>query len=588
MDSRHDALLDPVPAPPAFRFTHLFRMAPSGPRWAQALRATISLCLPILIGELTGQPQAGMMATLGAFVSLYASDRPYRLRARLLAIIAAAFALAVSVGVWSQAYPALIVPVIVIVAMLATFLFNALHVGPPGAYMLVLACAAGTDIPIEPAHAGDVGWLVLGGGAISWLVHMAGALVSPLGPERSAVAAAAQAIARFAQTAHSGHRMAARHAAAHALHETWAALASLPTGAGARHPEVARLRASARRLHLLFIEGVEAMTSGLANPERLAGEARRIGAVHTKGRPESMPDDPVDVPLGRLSAWELLREHLSLRSPVAWAALRVGCAALIAGLIARAFGLERGYWAMAAAVLMLHQGWGWARTLQRGTERLVGTLLGLCLTYATLALHPHGLALVAIMAVLQFTIEMLITRNYTWAVVFITAIALLIGTGGLPVTDPVALLEARVVDTLAGCGVGLLVFLATAPRRIDALLGHELERTRAQMRETLAQLGQGHAGTAPARRARRDLQYRIFALATAFDAAQGSLAPARRQAHRLWPRVASTQHLAYQILAAAWSLEEAAGDERQPLLDEIAALRRDLDAKLTDEARRIR
>ena len=87
-----------------------------------------------------------MIASLGAFTSLYGGDRPYQNRATLLAIVALSFALVVCLGVCTQ--PSLLgsIAASVLVAMNATFLCNALNVGPPGAYMFALACAVGTAL----------------------------------------------------------------------------------------------------------------------------------------------------------------------------------------------------------------------------------------------------------------------------------------------------------------------------------------------------------------------------------------------------------------------------------------------------------
>ena len=138
---------------------------------------------------------------------------------------------------------------------------------------------------------------------------------------------------------------------------------------------------------------------------------------------------------------------------------RAGIAVCLAGFVASALGVDHAYWAMSAAVLMLHQGFDWIRTLQRGLERLLGTLIGLVLAGAVLVLQPRGLWLVGIIALLQFTIEMFVVRNYALAVVFITPLALTVASGGRPVGEVGGLLLARGVDTLIGCVVALAVYL---------------------------------------------------------------------------------------------------------------------------------
>ncbi|MDE1995962.1 MAG: hypothetical protein KGI75_25915, partial [Rhizobiaceae bacterium] len=112
-----------------------------------ALRAALSTGLAIGFGLAVGDVSAGLLATMGAFTALYASDRPYFNRAIILTGIAISLTLVVSLGLWSQHFPWLAVPLVVAIAMVATFTCNALRIGPPGAYIFALACAAGTAIP---------------------------------------------------------------------------------------------------------------------------------------------------------------------------------------------------------------------------------------------------------------------------------------------------------------------------------------------------------------------------------------------------------------------------------------------------------
>ena len=169
---------------------------------------------------------------------------------------------------------------------------------------------------------------------------------------------------------------------------------------------------------------------------------------------------------------------------------------------------------MAAAVLVLHQGLDWTRTLQRGVERMAGTLVGLCLAGTILALHPAGLTLVAAMMILQFTIEMAVTRNYALAVVFITAIALVISSGGHQNPDTAQLLWARGLDTVIGCLIALGVHVLTAPRGQAVSIRREIVHTLTTIQTALDCIATSSVTTKPARRARRDLQHSIFSLVT--------------------------------------------------------------------------
>jgi len=513
--------------------------------------------VPVLVGWAAGDVAAGLMATIGAFTALYGGDRPYLNRAIHLAAIAVSFALAVMLGVWAAGTPPLVVPVVVLIAMAATFLCNALRVGPPGAYMFALACAAGTGMPIGHFSIAHVGLLVLAGGSFAWLAHMSTALVWPRGPERTAIAAAAQAVARFVATVGTPGEDGARHAAALAMHHAWATLVTRQPARPRPNGSLSRLRSLNRELHLLFASVMNASISGGAPPAAAAEKARAIAAQAMDTTSQAERTEPAHIPLGHHRVSELLREGLRPWSPALLAAARVGVATAIAGTIGATLGLERAYWTMAAAVLILHQGLDWARSLQRGVERMSGTIVGLALAGAIMAGHPGGLWLAVTLMLLQFVIEMTVIRNYALAVVFITAAALTIATGGHPTPHVEHVLWVRGVDTVIGCVTGLAILALTTPRAVALRIPQELANTLAALKRVLDHAAAGDVTAPEARQARRDLQHRTIVLLDAYDSSAGAKPWQRDAAVRSWPAVMAAQRLAYRVLSTCWSLEEA-------------------------------
>src|SRR5690606_1758674 len=110
--------------------------------------------------------------------------------------------------------------------------------------------------------------------------------------------------------------------------------------------------------------------------------------------------EAAEAPLGHPDARALLRESLRWPSMSMLVVVRVGIAAIAAGAIGALLDLERAYWAVAAAVLMLHQGREWLGLVQRSIERVAGTWIGLLLAGALLWQMPQGLWLVALIVVL--------------------------------------------------------------------------------------------------------------------------------------------------------------------------------------------
>jgi uncharacterized membrane protein YccC len=257
----------------------------------------------------------------------------------------------------------------------------------------------------------------------------------------------------------------------------------------------------------------------------------------------------------------LIRQAMRPRSGQLLVVVRVGIAALISGGVASLLGLERGYWAMAAAVLVLHQGFDRRRTLRRGIERSVGTWLGLLLAGVLLAMNLQGLWLAGVLALLQFTIEMLVIPIYAVAAVFITPTALLIAAGGQPVGDVMDLLLARGIDTLIGAVVAIGVYLATARSRDVVELSEAVAQTLESAARVAPHLASAEVTTPEALAARRDLQLRAFELQQAYQAVAAGSRRLRAAAEGLWPAIAATANFAYRTLAMCWAAEHQASDQ---------------------------
>jgi len=514
---------------------------------------------PILTGWMAGDTSAGLMASIGGFTALYGSERPYFSRALQLAVIALAFTLSVGIGIWVAPVGWAVVVAVAALAMIATWLSNALQIGPPGAYMFTLACAAGTAMPA--AHLGPIGAasLVLGGGAFAWAVHMAGALISYRGPERSAVTSAGRAVIGYINSIGTVEESPARFRAAFALHRAWTTLVNhQPSQVPADGP-VARLRALNRELHLRFAEAMGDASRHQAPRPELTEDLRKL--IRQVRDPQSLPALCGNaIPLGHPSAGAAVLEALQPGSNPMRVIVRVGVAAVLAGALAAIFHIERAYWAVAAAVLMLHQGFDWLRTLQRSIERLLGTWIGLLLAGAIILVHPQGVWLALIVMALQFTIEMLVVRNYALAAVFITGAALTIAAGGHRVEDVGSYLWARGVDTLMGCVLALIVFRLLPPRSTTRQISERLAHVLRAVAETSGHLAHGEVITPEARKCRRELQLASFALNHAYE---DSLAASRAQrfaAEELWPAIGAAERLAYRTLSTCWALERLGGD----------------------------
>ncbi|MET0702795.1 MAG: FUSC family protein [Mycobacterium sp.] len=543
------------PRPPTNPVRAVFTMGPAQRRWPFGVKAGFSTAAMVTAGWTAGNVAAGLIGSIGTFTSRYGNSRPYLNRGIQLAVVALSLALAISLGVWAAPVPWAGVLVVSLVAVAAVWLCNALAVGPPGGYLFVVACAAGIGISASQLGPLRVGLLVLAGGALAWLVQMVGALVDFRGPERSAVAGTGEAVAAYIEATGTPAAGAARHRAAASLHETWSVLVNFQPVTPPPASDLNRLRAANHALHVLFADAMTAAADGEPQAPDAAAQARRLGTMDLP--PETVATRDIDrIPLGRPPLTQLLRQAVTPGSQTRHVMLRVAIAVPLAGAVAASLGVGRAYWAMAAAVLVLHQGFDWTRTLQRGAERLLGTWIGLGLAAVIILIHPQGLWLALVLALLQFTVEMLVVRNYTLATIFITAAALTISTGSRQV-DVGPLLISRGVDTAIGCAVGILVYLAVVRRQETTRLTDAIADTLDAIAVTSANLARGDAASLPARTARRDLQRAATAVVDAYDAATGGSGTRRKAAEPMWPLVEATEHLAYRVIAACWAMDRA-------------------------------
>lgn len=532
----------------------MVRLRPSRQRWPLAARVAASTAVPVLFGWAFGSIDAGLVATLGIFTADYGTDRPYAKRGVQSAVIAVALAATVTVGMWASAVAWIAVLAVSAVAVVAVWICSALATGPPGAYMFVLVCAAGIGVSAAHLPPWQVGLLVLAGGAVAWVGGMAGALTDRRGPEKEALAAAGDAVASYLKVAGTPEAVGPRRRAAESLARSWIALIDYQPARDRSAAQLVALREANHSLHVIFADGMAAVRRGEAIPDDAADSARAIGtltanpAIVANRDPRRPPLPPVAIPV-RLSG--AIRRGSHDRRVMA----RVAVATPVTGAVTAALGVGHAYWAMAAAVLVLHQGSHLAATLQRGTERVVGTLVGLCFSALVLAAHPQGLWIVAIVVGLQFGIQMYIIGNYAVATVFITAIALTISTGTRRV-DVGTLLVDRGLDTVIGCGVGTAVFLLMARRQearrlteaIAGVIEHTIRATEFIVSDDVSSL--------PARDARRTLQDSIFDLDKAQEAARHGSRRDQSAAIRLGSVIVAAEELGFATVAACWKAEQ--------------------------------
>jgi len=355
---------------------HLVRVNPSAGAHRVAIRAGMSVAMPLLVLWLTGRLAWSPYAAFGSFASLYGRDLGHQARLRMQLQAGAALTLAVTIGTVVGCSPGrrwLAVIVVACCAAAGSLAGDAVRLRwhPVGPLFIVFGSAALATRPMSP---GDI-------------------------PVAFAVAAAA-------------------------------ALLAAAIGTAGR-----------------FRPGIRQATARQASaPQATAPHATAQGKT---ARP--VPAEPASAePASAQPRWQ-------------WCpAARYAVAVLLAGAAATAAGIGHPYWSMVAAVAAVTGADTTAR-ITRAVQRVAGTLAGVLAAAAILAPHLPVPVLIVVIAALQAATELCVGRNYALAVIFLTPLALAMGTLAQPV-GTWTLLHDRAIETVLGAVIGAAVTLAAQVR----------------------------------------------------------------------------------------------------------------------------
>jgi len=138
----------------------------------------------------------------------------------------------------------------------------------------------------------------------------------------------------------------------------------------------------------------------------------------------------------------------------------VAGAVLVAGAIPTATGVGHPYWAMVAAVAALGAADATGHLVRAG-HRVLGTLFGVLLAGALLAVSTDARVLIAAAILLQLGAELFVMRNYGLTMVFVTPLALIMTQLAHP-QPALPLLRDRALETLLGAAVAIALSVALA------------------------------------------------------------------------------------------------------------------------------
>ena len=441
--------------------------------------------------------------------------------------------------------------------------------------------------------------LFLAGVVWAVLLWLPGWILSPHAAEQRSIADVYDALAAELRAAGTGEFAAARLAVTTALNVAYDQLLALRSASSGRDRQMMRLVALLTQSHLVAEAIAAVALEGRQPPPQVVSAAKRLADAIRSGTPppaarawhgspgaEALTGALAGV--ARLLTTEKIpAEQQRLTRPsrterlmaaidqirggrLVWlSAIRLMACIGVAALLSEALPLERSYWVILTVAIVLKPDLGsvFARAVQRGIGTIVGAVLGAVI----LAAVPYGNLLLIPVAVLAALIPYGRNRNYGLMATFLTPLVVLLID--LPSGAGWPLAAARLLDTLLGCGIVLLVGYAPWPMSWYAHLPGQFASTVAAVSEYLEQALV--ARSADRRRLRRRAYRALSDLRAEFQRTLSEPRAASRRATIWWPAVVGLEQVMDAATAAAVAADHGAPLPPAVCVQELsAALRR--------------
>ncbi|MFF3214831.1 FUSC family protein [Streptomyces sp. NPDC002886] len=468
---------------------------------ALVARGAVGMLVPLAIGQAAGRPDLGAAAALGAYgAAVDDSSAPWRTRALTLLLPQLGGAIGLALGrltdgqAWAQ------VLLVALVALVSGLMSTVGRISDMTALVLLLATAMGLGMPSAPPW-WQVPLLFLVGGIPLMLLSLSDALRHPGRAERRSVARAMRSVADLLEATEANwterrHRVTEAMDAAYDTVVVRRLFPPRPGSTTARlagrldslveviaaapamdcppaYPEAVRRVADA-------VEAAGGAADGGAAPISLPATPRQptVRALHAAVAGLSEPDQepPADrtpllptrpTPLRRLAGTLAAR----IGDPVARRyALRLTACLATAQVVASFSGLPRSGWLVLTVALVVRPGLGTVPA--RLVTRALGTIAGVLIGLAVIALCPAGWWRIAATVVLTGLLQAYARRNYALQTLFLTPVMLLLADplGQAGATVP----QARLLDTVIGCAIAFVVGYVFWPEDVRATVDHRL------------------------------------------------------------------------------------------------------------------
>jgi uncharacterized membrane protein YccC len=574
------------------------RPKPAPVPWPQMVRAALAICVPLSVALAFGERTLGVLPAMGGLLGTLAdAGGPYLSRVKRVAI-AAVFggAAGLAIGSVVHGHGWLAVVALVAVAGVSGVLSAFGDIGSVTGLQLLVYTSLGTG-PIgalRPAWHTAVGFLL----GVVWalILILPGWLRSPYAREQGDVAAVYDALAELLGSVGTDRFTARRQALTSALNTAYDEVLTARSTATGLNTNRIRLGAVLNVSHLLAEAAVMVGATGTRPPPLVIDVVSRLADAIRNGAPPPMIPPPWDQSPAALTLRDAMADAARALS-VDWRpaeagepgdrssragpwrraqaltgrltdqfaggrlirlfTLRLMACMGVAGVVSEVLPLQRSYWVPLTVAIVLKPDYGsvFARALQRGIGTVVGAVAG-----AVLLVLVHGAWLLIPFAVLAALLPFGRSRNYGLLATFLTPLVVVL----IDLLNPVGwrLAEDRLIDTLIGCAIVLVVGFAPWPMSWYAHLPRQYAQTALDVCAYLEEALLGFSAdedAPPAQSRMRRSTYRALAdLRTEFQRTMSEPPSISRRAAAWWPAVIALERVMDAGTAAALAIRRGA------------------------------
>ena len=597
------------------------RPKPAPVPWPEMVRTALAICVPLSAAFAVGKGTEGVLPAIGGLLGAMSdTGGTYLTRAKRVAaagVLGGAVGLAVGSVIHGHGWTAVLA--LVVVAGASGVLSSIGDLGSViGLQLLVYASLGLSPIgALRPVWHTAAGFLV----GVVWalILIVPGWLVNPHGKEQRDVAAVYRALAGRLRAIGTERSAATRQPLAVSLNTAYDEVLTGRARATGPNRQMRRLVAELNASHLMA-EATSALdVAGNRPPPMVISTVERLADSIAEGIPPPVIPPAWDHSAGSLALrdsmvglarllsgdWapdeggrRRLRDRLSgllpgprqlgrmAERPLGWVmqalvgrlsriwTLRLMACVGVAAVVSQVLPLQRSYWVVLTVAIVFKPDYGsvFARALQRGIGTIVGAVAG-----AVLLALIHGTWLLIPLAVLAALLPYGRQRNWGLQATFLTPLVVLL----VDLFDPIGwrLAEDRLVDTLIGCGIVLVVGFAPWPGSWNAHLPQQFGQTVLKVSDYLEEALLGPAGEAPSvalpkrSRMRRATWRALADLSTEFQRTLSEPPSISRIATAWFPAVVALERVMEAITSTAVSVSRGATVPPDGVRQVAAALR---------------